>query len=235
MRFLSQFSNFLTNSSFVLYHSLILPLRYRVNVVGVKRVGTHLSDEKGGVLFLSNHPSHLDPSMVGYALWQNQIRLYIWTVDYVFKHIFTRFAARSSDSVKLLKVPDVFEGRSASHADKSQRLIRKTVEKLRKGDNVLFFPGGKQKHAAYEEVSGKSAVQRILKLYPNVNIVMVTVKGMWGSRFSRAVKKSERSNLKANSILRFLWNILKIVLLNGLFFIPRRNIQIEFTPVGSDF
>lgn len=235
MGFLSQFSKYATNTAFVLYHYLILPLRYRLNLVGVKRIGTHLSDPKGGILFLSSHPSHLDPSLVGFALWQNNIRLYIWTVDYVFKHIFTRFAAKSSDSVKLLKVPDVFEGRSAKHADKSRRLIQKTVEKLRKGNNVLFFPGGRQKLEAYEEMSGKSAVQRILKLYPDVNIVVVTIKGMWGSRFSKAVKKSERSNLKANSIMRFMWNILKIVLLNGLFFIPKRHVQIEFTPIASDF
>lgn len=235
MDFLPQLSKYATNTAFVLYHYLILPLRYRLNILGIKRIKTRLTDPKGGILFLASHPSHLDPSLVGFALWKNHIRLYIWTVDYVFKHIFTRFAARSSDSVKLLKVPDVFEGRSAKHADKSRRLIHKTVEKLRKGNNVLFFPGGRQKLEPYEEISGKSAVQRILKLYPDVNIVLVTITGMWGSRFSKAVKKSERSNLKANSILRFLWNILKIVLLNGLFFIPKRNIRIEFTPIGSEF
>lgn len=235
MGFLPQLFKYVTNTTFVLYHYLILPLRYRLQVTGANRIRTHLSDPKGGILFLSSHPSHLDPSLVGFALWQNHIRLYIWTVDYVFKHIFLRFAARSSDSVKLLKVPDVYEGRSAKHADKAKRLIQKTVEKLRKGNNVLFFPGGRQKLEPYEEISGKSAVQRILKLYPDANIVVVNIKGMWGSRFSKAVKSSERSNLKASSIMRFMWNILKIILLNGVFFIPKRQVQIEFTPLGSDF
>ncbi len=235
MSVISSLTNFLTNLSFKLYHYLILPLRYSVTVEGGKRIGTQRTDERGGTLFLSNHPSHLDPSMVGFALWERSIRICIWTLDYVFKHAFTRFAARSADTVKLIKVPNVFEGRSRKHASDMRRLIQKTVEKLRKGENVLFFPGGKQKHEAFEEVCGKSAVQRILKLYPEVNIVLVTVTGMWGSRFSKAVSKAERSNLKGQSLMRFLWSMTKIILLNFIFFIPKRHVTIEFTPVGANF
>jgi acyl carrier protein len=235
MSLFSRFSNFLTNIAFRLYHHAILPLRYDVRVTGRSSMDQQRSDPKGGILFLPSHPSHLDASMVGFALWEKGIRVYIWTVDYVFKHFFTRFAAKSRDTVKLLKVPNVYESRSAKHTIDMRRLIHRTVEKLRKGENVLFFPGGKQKHAAYEEMNGKSAVQRILKLYPEVNIVLVRIKGMWGSRFSRAVEKSERSDLRAHNWMRFMWNIGKIVLFNLIFFIPKRTVTLEFTPAGSDF
>lgn len=231
----SNFLNYLINSLFILYHYLVLPLRYHVTLSGIDTLGDRRSDPKGGILFLSSHPSHLDASMVGFALWERGYRLSIWTVDYVFRNFFTRFASRCSDTVKLIKVPNVYESRSTRYPAATRRLIHKSAQKLRKGENILFFPGGKQKHEAYEEINGKSAVQRILKLYPEVNIVLVTVRGMWGSRFSRAVIKSERSDLRADSWMRFMWNIVKILFLNLLFFIPKRSVKIDFVPVGPDF
>src|SRR5262249_13960114 len=146
-----------------------------------------------------------------------------------------RIAARSAKLVKLIKVPDAYDKRSAKHPVITRRLIHKTIALLQRGDNVLFFPGGRQKLTPYEEINGKSAVQRILKLYPNVNIFLITMTGMWGIRFSRAVTKSQRSDLMAQSWVPFVWNIVKIILLNFFVFIPKRSVKIDFVPVGPDF
>ena len=68
--------------------------------------------------------------MVGFALWERGLRVNIWTLEDVFIHVFPRFEAQSSNTVNLIQVPNVFEGRSPKHASEARRLIQKTVEKM---------------------------------------------------------------------------------------------------------
>ncbi len=235
MIYITQISNFFARLFFRLYHYILLPSRYKIDVSGLKQIDLHKTDPKGGFLFLSNHPSHLDASIIGTMLLKQGHRISIWTLDYVFKNPYTRLVARNVDSTKLLKVPNVHENRSLKNSVKIRKLIRRTVEGLHEGENILFFPAGAQKYAAREEINGKSAVEKILHQYPNVNIVLVRITGLWGSRFSKAVRKSERSNIKGGKWYGFVWKIFKMFVLNFLFFIPKRNVTILFTPAGADF
>ena len=235
MYYITYLYNLVTTLCFRCYHYFILPLRYKITVVGLENLDSQKLSPDAGMLFLSNHPSHLDASLIGTALIKEGHLVSIWTMDFVFKNPYTRLVARNSDSTKLLKVPNVHENRSPKNLVKVRRLIRRTVEGLQEGENVLFFPAGYQKFTSHEEVNGKSAVQRILKQYPQANIVLVRITGMWGSRFSKAVSKFERSDLREGQWVRFIWKIAKIFLLNGIFFIPKRRLTIEFLPVGPDF
>lgn len=220
---------------FRLYHYILLPLRYRIEVKGINSLDKNKTDPTGGLLILSNHPTHLDASLLGTALMRGGKQVTIWTVDYVFKNPYTKFVSRNFDTTKLLKVPNVTESRSPKNRAKIRKLIQRTISGLHKGENILFFPGGAQKYQALEEINGKSAVERILRLYPNVNIILVRMIGLWGSRFSKAAHKSERSILKGGKWFTFVWNIVKMFVLNLIFFIPKRNVLIEFTPAPSDF
>jgi long-chain-fatty-acid--[acyl-carrier-protein] ligase len=194
-----------------------------------------LTDPKGGVLFLANHPSHLDATFLTLALLKYGYQISIWTLDYVYKNPYTKLVSRNYETVKLMKVPNMHESRLAKNPSRLRKLIIKTIENLKEGQSVLFFPSGKQKHVAHEEVHGKSAVERILNLYPEVNIVFVKSTGLWGSRFSKAVKKSERSDAKGDNWIKFIWNLIKIITFNLVIFIPKRKITIEFDPAGDDF
>lgn len=235
MLYIRHFLNLFSSVFFRFYHIFLLPLRYNIRTVGADKVFKEKTDPKGGILFLSNHPSHLDASFIGTTLIKQNIKISIWTLDYVFKNMYTRMVARNSDTTKLIKVPNVHESRNPKNLNKIRQLIRRTVEGLKEGENILFFPGGAQKFMAYEEINGKSAVERILRQYPDVNIVLVRITGMWGSRFSKAVTKSERSNLKGGGWIPFVWNIAKIMLGNLLFFIPKRQITLEFCPAKANF
>jgi long-chain-fatty-acid--[acyl-carrier-protein] ligase len=234
--YIVEFLNLLTSIFFRLYHYVEFPLRYKVQVIGKDPIRQmHKTDPKGGCLFLSNHPSHLDAQMITFTLWKMGHRLTVWTMDFVFKNFYIRLAAKNSNTVKLIKVPNISEERHAKNRLKLRKLIRRTIEGLQEGENILFFPAGSQKHGAREDLDGKSAVHRILQQYPNANIIMVRILGMWGSRFSKAVSKMERSDLHTKSWISFLLRIVKIIFLNLIIFIPKRLVRIEFVPAGPDF
>jgi long-chain-fatty-acid--[acyl-carrier-protein] ligase len=235
MNFLKKIKSYLLSLLFRFYHYVLIPLRYKVNILGSGRISSKLTNPRGGVLFLSNHPSHLDATFLSLALLKFGYQISIWTLGYVYKNPYTKLVTRNYETVKLMKVPNVYESRLQKNHSRLFKLITKTVEKLKKGENVLFFPSGMQKHSALEEIDGKSAVQKILNLYPDVNIVFVRLTGMWGSRFSKAVKKSDRSDAKGDNWIKFIWNLINIITFNLIFFIPKRKISLEFDPAGEDF
>lgn len=235
MIFLTKLKSYLLSVLFRFYHYVLVPLRYKMIVIGGERIASKLTDPKKGILFLANHPSHLDATFLTLALLRFRYQISIWTLDYVYKNPYTKLVSRNYETVKLMKVPNIHESRLAKNASRLRKLINKTIDNLKDGQNVLFFPSGKQKHLPREEVHGKSAVARILARYPEANIVFVRSTGLWGSRFSKAVKKSERSDAKGDNWLKFIWGLVKIVTLNLIFFIPKRKITIEFDPAGDDF
>lgn len=217
---------------FRIFHYSLLPLRYSVKAVGLEK----LQQGKAGYLFLCNHPSHLDPILVGTTLVKKAgLPVSIWSMDFVYKNPYAKFAARNNDDIRMLKVPNAHEHRTYKNNYKIRRLIHRTVRGLKTGENILFFPAGYQKFTPRDEINGKSAMEKILKIYPDVNIVLVKIHGMWGSRFSKAVSRSERSNLRGSGWLRFMQKMVKMLLMNGVFFIPKRKVTIEFVPVKDTF
>src|ERR1700722_4119972 len=234
MFFLTKFLSCSSSLLFRIYHYALIPLRYKLVIQGKENI-RKTADPKGGILFLGSHPSHLDATFLTYALLKYGHKVNIWTLEYVFKNPYTRFVARNPNTVKLMKVPNLYSSRLTKNPSRMRRLIAKPIEKLRSGENILFFPSGNQRHTAREEIHGKSAVHRILKEYPSANIVVAQVTGMWGSRFSKAVKKSERSTAKRENWFQFMWNLAKIILLNLVFFIPKRSVSIKFQPMTEDF
>lgn len=235
MTFIKKIKAYLLSLLFRFYHQVLVPLRYKVKVIGGERISSKLTDPKKGILFLANHPSHLDATFLTLALLKYGHQISIWTLDYVYKNPYTKLVSRNYETVRLMKVPNIHESRFTKNPSRLRKLITKTIENLKEGENVLFFPSGKQKHVAHEEVHGKSAVERILHLYPDVNIVFIRSTGLWGSRFSKAVKKSERSDAKGDNWFKFIWNLIKIITFNLVIFIPKRKITIEFDPAGDDF
>lgn len=72
-----------------------------------------------------------------------------------------------------------------------------------------------------EEIRAASAVKLILEQVPDVRVVLVRQNGLWGSSFSWASGKNPDVMFNLKQGLKYLF-------LNGLFFMPRRPVQIEF-------
>lgn len=223
------FRDWVLNFFFLFSHSIILPLRYRVEIKGAE-----LLDPKKvkSTLFLANHSSHLDPTFIGHELLKKKVPFIIWALDRTFKLPYLRWAARH---VPVVKVPNFAEIRSEKHSSKFHKLVTRTADGLRSGNNYLIFPAGLVKKTPRETVDGKSAVPLIIHQCPEVNIVLVRLIGLWGSRFSCAVKPNSRWGTPAVTTWQMFWRTFKMLLLNGIFFIPKRKVIVAFAKAPDDF
>jgi len=192
----------------------LLRLRYRITVRGlraIQRRGTR------GILFLPTHPALMDPIILGSLL-------------------LTTFKARpfaDQDAVDMpgirwlvsrarpFTIPTIARHGQSAGA-RVEAIVKQSIEALRDGDNVILYPAGHLLRSRYEEIGGNSAVETIVRALPDVRIVLVKTRGLWGSEFSLATNPdpSVGENLK--------WGIGQI-LANFIFFTPRRHVSLEFT------
>ena len=147
---------------------MIIPLRYKIEVKGAEC----LDPKKGGIntsiLFLANHSSHIDGTILGITLLKQKLSLTIWALDLTFKLPYLRWAARHKDTVKVVKVPNINETRSEKHSSRLHKLVTRTADGLNKGENFLIFPTGRVKKTPIEKIDGKSAIPLILRQCPDV-------------------------------------------------------------------
>jgi long-chain-fatty-acid--[acyl-carrier-protein] ligase len=208
------------------FFKFILWFRYRVKVVGLENLNPQTLPRKGGVIFLPNHPSYfIDPIVATLAVWPKYpIRPMV--VEYMY---YTPGVHGLMKMMNALPIPDFVSSSNSLKRKKSEQVIHTVIDDIKNGQNFLIYPAGKVKHTAYEAVGGASAVHRILHETPEANVVLVRIKGLWGSSFSRAILGS------APSLSAIAWEALKIMFKNLIFFTPRREITIELVPAPADF
>lgn len=227
--------DFFHNAFFLFSHSILLPLRYKIEVRGAECLDPKKGGKNASILFLANHSSHIDATILGVTVLKQHLPLTIWALDLTFKLPYLRWAARRKESIQVVKVPNINERRSEKHTSKLHKLVTRTGDGLSKGKNFLIFPAGRCKKTPVEKLDGKSAVPLIIQQYPRVNIVIVRMTGLWGSRFSCATKSESRWATRSIRSWDMFWHSLKMLLLNGIFFIPKRKVLVEFIPAAEDF
>ena len=201
-------------------------LRYRVKVVGLDRLTPEALDRPGGVVFMPNHPTYfIDPIIATLAVWQKfPIRPMI--VEYMY---YTPIIHGVMRFMNALPIPNFVNSSNSLKKKKGEKVLQTVVEGLKEGQNFLIYPSGKVKHTAYELVGGASAIHHILQEAPEANVVLVRIKGLWGSRFSRALAA------EVPQLPQAVWQLFKILLKNLLFFTPRRTVIVELVPAPKDF
>ena len=192
---------------------LAIGLRYRVRARGLQAVA-----ERGtrGILFLPNHPALIDPVIIGVALMKTFRARFLADEDQI-DRFFIRNLARL---IGVIPIPDPGKGGLAARQAVQQGLAR-CVEALRKGDNVVIYPAGQLMRSRYENLRGNSAVRWILDQVPDVRIVLVRDRGLWGSGFGYA---SGRVPLVGQVLKKGILALLAC----GVFFAPRRPVDLEF-------
>lgn len=200
--------------------------RYRVTVKGVENLNPQTLTKPGGVLFLPNHPAvFVDPTLITLAVWgKYPIRPMI--VEYMYYTPIVHGIMRLLDA---LPIPNFATSSNSLKRKKSEKVIETVIRDLKGGQNFLVYPAGKTKSTGYESIGGSSAAHRIIQDAPEANVVLVRIKGLWGSSFSRAFTG------KAPPIFSTMWVGVKAVMKNLLFFTPRRQVIIEFVPAPADF
>lgn len=210
----------LTNAPLRWLVKAALRLRYRIRVRGmdeVARRGTR------GILFLPNHPALIDPVIVYSELHARFAPRAIADRDQINSAALGRWAARR---IGIRPLPDIKKYGPPVRAE-VEEVLRETYDGLRRGENLLIYPSGHLYRSRNEDLRGNSAVETVLKEAPEVRIVLVRTRGLWGSSFSMA---AGRMPSFAEALRRGVLALLKSL----IFFAPRRAVTIElFEP--ADF
>ncbi len=190
----------------------LLWLRYRVGIRGVEAVA-----ERGrqGILFLPSHPALIDPVILVSRLY-GPFRVRALGDEHQIDRFFIRRMARW---INVLPIPDMTRADAAS-PERVREVIDACVTALAAGDNVMLYPAGQILRGRYEEVGGNSAVETILRRLPEVRVVLVRTRGLWGSSFSWASGGPP-------SVGGALSRGIRALLAGGVFFATRRRVDIE--------
>ncbi len=190
----------------------VLGLRYRIRTTGIEEVA---SRGRSGILFLANHPALMDPIVIMSVL-HKRFRPRALADENQIDRFFIRTLARR---VGAIPTPDLVASGPAARENVRMGL-EKCIDVLRSGQNLLLYPSGHAYHSRYEDLRGNSAVRTILDALPEQRIVLLRQRGLWGSRFSRA--RGTEPDI-GDVLRRAAW----VLPVNGLFFMPRREIDIE--------
>ena len=198
-----------------------MSLRYRIKVNGYEQ----LPNDKG-VLFLPNHPAEIDPVIVASLVYSRfPVRPLITEPMYNLPILNSVMKW-----INAIPVPDMEQGFSPYKIRRMEKVLDSTINGLKKGNNVLLYPSGGLQRSGLEKIKGASAVSNILEKYPDVKIVLIRTRGLWGSSFSTALSRGITPDVGT-----VVLQAIKVLLKNLIFFAPRREVTLEVKPAPSDF
>ena len=199
---------------------ILFSLRYRITYKGLDQIDKVLRDRSEGTLFLSNHPAlFVDPMIVTFPIYRKyEVRPLV--VEYMFYFPLFHWLFKRIGG---LPIPDFSAGVNPLKFGRLDTTLKTVEEGLEKRDSFLIFPAGRTRASGREVLGGTFAVHQLLSKQPRVNVVLIRMTGLWGSRFSKAYSKGKRIN-GGKAWKQSLWDLLKA----GIFFLPRRKITVEF-------
>ncbi len=218
----------------VLLNSL-LPLRYKIATNGLEEVR---KNGDTGILFVSNHEAPIDPLILLSALQSLEVRP-VMSEELVLMQVakikIGELIRKGAAGVNAILIPVHRPGRrSTAHLIKG--LLGEIAQALKDGDNILIYPSGNIQRSANEYVGQTRGVETILKANPDVRIVMIRERGIWGSTFSHGTPityTSPKTGLPiipstAKLMMDGFLTGLKTLFANGIFFAPKRQVRLEF-------
>jgi long-chain-fatty-acid--[acyl-carrier-protein] ligase len=208
------------------FFRFIFWFRYKVTIKGLEKLNSKSLNKPGGTIFCPNHPAvFIDPALVTMSVFPKYV-IRPMIVEYFY---FTPVVHGLMKFLDALPVPNFETSSNSLKRKRGEKVIEEVIKGVKKGDNFLIYPAGRLKHTAFEDVGGASGVHTIVQNAPEANIVLIRTKGLWGSSFSRALTG------KVPSLFGTIFEGVKHVLKNLIFFTPRRHITIELEPAPADF
>lgn len=200
----------------------LLKLRYKVEVEGLDAL-KDLKQEKGGILFLPNHPAEIDPvilmSLLGPSFYPRSV---------VVEHFYHLKGFKSIlDFARVVPIPSMAEKANQWRGKEIDKTFKRIEKDIQNGENYLIYPSGRLKKSGFELLGGASFVYNLLQNNPNIPVVLIRTTGLWGSSFSAA------QTGETPSFQRVLKKCAQVLLKNLLFFVPKRTVLIQFEEVSN--
>ncbi len=188
-------------------------LRYRVRTAGLEAVAARGTK---GIVFLPNHPALIDPVIMLAVLLKPFAPRALADARQVDRFFIRNLARR----VGVRAIPDMELDQGGDARRQIEAQLADSIEGLKRGENLLLYPAGHLVHGRLEDLGGNSAVELILQKVPDIRVVLVRTRGLWGSGFGWASGPP--------NVARVLRRGIGAIVLNGIFFTPRRTVSIEF-------
>ena len=112
----------------------LLRLRYRVKVVGLDQLNRKKLHKKQGILFLPNHPAHMDPLMLFLLFWP-KYRMRPLVIEYVYRLPLMKPFLKL---VKALSIPNFDTAVNQLKIKKAQASFEEIAKGLKKKENFVF-------------------------------------------------------------------------------------------------
>lgn len=209
----------LLNRLFWFFVKLCLRNRYRVRIEGAEQIARL----RGPTLVLPNHPAYVDPIIL-----LSNLRLHQPLRPLVFAGTYRMPLLRPLMAIsKAFEVPDL-SAASRDAQTRTMEMIDSVVDRLAAGDCFLIYPSGRLQRGNREVIGAARAVHDIVSRSPQVNIVLVRTRGLWGSKFSCA-----RSGTVPN-LAEMSWQSLGWLLASLVFFLPRRPVTLVAQVIPRD-
>src|SRR4051794_2959692 len=85
-----------------------------------------------------------------------------------------------------VRVPDL-EQVDVEARRKAEQAVHEVIEGLKRGETHIMWPAGHvYRQEGRENLGGARALTDILRAVPNLNVVLVRTRGVWGSSFTFA-------------------------------------------------
>ena len=157
----------------------LLHLRYRVATDGMEAVRRL----RGPTLVLPNHPAYVDPpTVLSHVPLAAPLRPLVYSGTYRLLPLLPLMKL-----VRAFEVPDL-SAQSRSAAAKTKDLIDAVAARLDAGESFLIYPSGRLQRGDREVVGSARVVHELLVRCPEVNVVLIRTRGVWGSMFSCAAE-----------------------------------------------
>lgn len=208
--------SFLTRLFFA-FIRVLLRLRYRIRIEG-KELLEPSEGKKRGALLLPNHPAHIDPLILAAYLWRiRPFRPLI--VEYTYRVPFLNFFF--TKLVNAISIPEFEKASNSYKLMRAERSKTACLNAIHEGESLLIYPAGRLKRTAEERVGGSSLTHELIRQLPETPIFLIRTTGLWGSMFGWGIT-GQRPSMRESA-----FRGMKMILKNGIFFVPKREISIK--------
>ncbi len=197
-----------------IFIKLLVWLRYKMSVEGLEQI-TQMANHKKPIIFVSTHPSLMDPVLLISILWERFRPAVVARDTQIKRPVIGNFLRNFNP----ISVPDMRSEKKQRYQS-AVKAVELTIERIKEGGNILLWPTGKLSRDGYDYLEERSALYAVIQRCPEAHVVAVRSQGLWGGYLSW-YNGPDMPVWKA-----FCWGLLAL-LVNGFIFTPRRKVHYE--------